>query len=60
MYTRDEIAKRLLATGKSERLLSEETGFSTVKIGQLRRNEGKPRRSTLVGISAYLDGLEGK
>ena len=60
MYTRDEIAKRLLATGKSERLLCKETGLCNVTIGKLRRNEGKPRRFTLEGISAYLDKLEGK
>ena len=58
MYTREEIAKQLLATGKSERLLSEETGLSSVTIGRLRRNEGKPRKFTLIGISDYLDRLE--
>ena len=58
MYDRDEIAKRLLATGKSERLLSEETELSPACIGWLRRIEGNPRNSTLNLISMYLDGLE--
>ena len=60
MYTRKEIAERLLATGKSERLLCKETGLCNVTIGKLRRNEGNPRRFTREGISAYLDRLEGK